>query len=115
VQVGTSFLKRTQEKLFEGARALIERRPELAYYFDDLISPKMLSGGDSHETKLTAALEAHVALRVEAERLIAAYVAPESDRPTIVNELITLFDGPQQRDAQKLAAEALGEAGENAA
>ena len=50
-----------------------------------------------------------MALRVEAERLIAAYVAPESDRPTIVNELITLFDGPQQREAQRLSVEALGE------
>jgi hypothetical protein len=50
------------------------------------------------------------ALRVQAERLIAAYVAPESDRLTIVNELITLFDGPQQREAQRLSVEALGEA-----
>jgi hypothetical protein len=48
------------------------------------------------------ALKAHVALRVEAERLIAAYVAPESDRPTIVNNLITLFDGPQQRERRGL-------------
>ena len=51
----------------------------------------------------------NVALRVQAERLIAAYVAPELDRPTIVNELITLFDGPQQRQAQRLSVEALGE------
>jgi hypothetical protein len=29
-----------------------------------------------------------------AERLIAAYVAPESDRVSIINELIALFDGP---------------------
>jgi hypothetical protein len=32
------------------------------------------------ETALTAALDANVALRVQAERLIAAYVAPESNR-----------------------------------
>jgi len=44
------------------------------------------------------------ALRVQAERLIAAYVAPESNRAAIVNELIALFDGPQQREAQRLAA-----------
>lgn len=47
---------------------------------------------------------------VQAERLIAAYVAPDSDRQAIINELITLFDGPAQREAQTLAAEALDEA-----
>ena len=62
------------------------------------------------ETTLTAALDANVALRVQAERLIAAYVAPESNRAAIVNELIALFDGPQQREAQRLAAVALGRA-----
>jgi hypothetical protein len=58
------------------------------------------------ETRLIAALDAHVALRVHAEELIATYVAPESDRATIINALITLFDGPHQREAQRLAAEA---------
>jgi hypothetical protein len=61
------------------------------------------------ETKLAAALDANVALRVQAERLIAAYVAPESGRAAIINELIALFDGPQQREAQRLSREALGE------
>jgi hypothetical protein len=56
--------------------------------------------------QLEAALRANVALRVPAERLIAAYVAPESDRPTIINELIALFDGPAQREAQMLEAQA---------
>jgi hypothetical protein len=103
VAVGTPFLERTQDKLQERARAIIQRRPELADYFDGFTLDA------SGETKLTAALKANVALRVEAERLIAAYVAPESDRPTIVNELITLFDGPQQREAERLALEALAE------
>ena len=62
------------------------------------------------ETTLTAALDANVALRVQAERLIAAYVAPESNRAAIVNELIALVDGPQRREAQRLAAVALGRA-----
>jgi hypothetical protein len=62
------------------------------------------------ETQLEAALRANAQLRVQAERLIAAYVAPESDRPAIINELIALFDGPAQREADRLAAEALGEA-----
>jgi hypothetical protein len=59
--------------------------------------------------KLEAALRANAALRVQAERLIAAYVSPESDRAAIINELITLFDGPAQREAQRLASEAFGE------
>jgi hypothetical protein len=41
--------------------------------------------------------------------LVAAYVAPESERATIINELISLFDGPEQREAQRLALEALGQ------
>jgi hypothetical protein len=57
------------------------------------------------ETKLIAALDAHMALRVQAEELIAAYVAPDSDRATLIDALITLFDGPQQREAQRLAAD----------
>jgi hypothetical protein len=61
-------------------------------------------------TKLETALRVNAALRVQAERLIAAYVAPESDRAAIINTLIVLFDGPAQREADRLAAEALGEA-----
>ena len=63
------------------------------------------------ETKLTNALLANAKLREEGERLIAAYIEPESDRPTIINDLIRLFDGPVQREAERLAAEALGDPG----
>ena len=49
-------------------------------------------------------------MRDQVERLIAAYVAPESGRAAIINELIALFDGPAQREAERLATEALGEA-----
>jgi hypothetical protein len=42
----------------------------------------------AHETELEAALVANAALPVQAERLIAAYVAPESKRIAIINELI---------------------------
>ena len=59
--------------------------------------------------ELEAAIRVNVALRVRAERLIAAYVSPKSDRAAIINELITLFDGPAQREAQRLASEAFGE------
>ena len=59
--------------------------------------------------QLEAALRVNAALRVQAERLIAAYIAPESDRVAIISELIRLFDGPAQREAQRLTREALGE------
>jgi hypothetical protein len=49
-----------------------------------------------------------VRLREEGERLVAAYVAPESDRPAIIDKLIRLFDGPAQREAERLTREALG-------
>jgi hypothetical protein len=36
-------------------------------------------------------------------------VSPQSlTRATLIDALIKLFDGPQQREAQRLAAEALG-------
>jgi hypothetical protein len=64
----------------------------------------------AREIQLEAALRVNVALRVRAEQLIVAYVSPESNRAAIINELITLFDWPAQREAQRLAAMALGEA-----
>ena len=60
--------------------------------------------------KLEAALRVNSVLRVEAEHLLAAYIAPELDRGAIINDLIALFDGPAQREAERLAAEALGDA-----
>ncbi len=110
VEPGAPFLERTCEKLKERARAIIERHPELAYYFDDVISARTASKHNSREGRLEAALHANISLRVQAERLIAAYVAPESDRGVIINDLIILFHGPAQREAERLAAEALGEA-----
>jgi hypothetical protein len=60
--------------------------------------------------KLEAALRVNAALLVHAQRLIEAYTAPESDRVAIISELIWLFEGPAQREAQRLTDEALGEA-----
>jgi hypothetical protein len=108
VEVGAPFLERTCDKLKERARALVERRPELEHYFDDFASAKAVPG-PARQAQLEAALRANAALRVQAERLIAAYVSPESDRAAILNELIALFDGPGQRQAQMLEARALGE------
>ena len=112
VEVGAPFLERTRDKLLERARAIVERCPELIHYFDDPTLRDATREYPRDITLTTAALVAHVALRIQAERLLAAYVAPESNRADIINELITLFDGPQQREAQRLAAEALREAGE---
>jgi glycine cleavage system regulatory protein len=61
------------------------------------------------EIKLTDALRANAKLREQAEELIAAYIEPGSDRPAIINQLIHLFDGPDQREAERLGREALGE------
>jgi hypothetical protein len=46
-------------------------------------------------------------VRVQAEMLISAYIAPRPDRSPIINELTALSERPQQREAQTLAAEAL--------
>jgi hypothetical protein len=111
VEVGAPFLERTRDKLLERAsdrRAL--PRINTLFWWSDLERRNQRVPRDI--TLTTAALVAHVALRIQAERLLAAYVAPESNRADIINELITLFDGPQQREAQRLAAEALREAGE---
>jgi hypothetical protein len=59
--------------------------------------------------ELEAALRVNAALRVQAEWLIAAYIAPESDRVAIIAELVRLFDGPAQREAERLTCEAFGE------
>jgi hypothetical protein len=37
VEVGAPFLERTHDKLRERARAIIERRPELEHYFEDVL------------------------------------------------------------------------------
>ena len=61
------------------------------------------------EIKLTDALRANAKLREQAEELIAAYIEPASDQSAVINQLIRLFDGPEQREAQRLAQAALGE------
>jgi hypothetical protein len=58
-------------------------------------------------SRLEAALRLNVALRVRAEQLIAAYIAPGSDRAVIIGELVNLFDGPGQLEAKRLAEAAL--------
>ena len=59
----------------------MERRPELEHYFDDFAPAKAVFGHNPREAQLEAAFRANAALRVQAEGLIAAYVAPESNCP----------------------------------
>jgi hypothetical protein len=54
-----------------------------------------------------AALSALNALIVEAQEDITRYHVKEIDQAELVKRLIRLFDGPEQREAQRLAAEAL--------
>ncbi len=61
---------------------------------------------------VSAALAAKWRCAFEPSDFIAAYIEPNSDRAAVINELITLFDGSQQREAQKLTSEALAGDGE---
>jgi hypothetical protein len=77
---------------------------------ESLIAPAAGNRRDRTRKSARSALRSHSALRVQAERLVAAYVAPESNREAIINKLIVRFDGPAQREARMLTAEAKGEA-----
>ena len=59
---------------------------------------------------LEAALRAEDALIRDAQSEITLYLAKEIEAPELVNRLIALFDGPEQRRAQRLAADALAAA-----
>jgi hypothetical protein len=59
--------------------------------------------------QLEPAIRAQGALIADAQREIERYLAKESEAPELVNRIIRLFDGPEQREAQRLALEALGE------
>jgi hypothetical protein len=63
--------------------------------------------------KLESALRAEDALITEAQRLLTNYLSKQTEPADLINNLLWLFDGPQQREAQKLAAEALGETGDH--
>jgi hypothetical protein len=64
---------------------------------------------DKRTLKLEAALRAQAALTAEAQAQIARYLSREIELLALADGLIRLFDGPQERDAQRLAHEALGE------
>jgi hypothetical protein len=58
---------------------------------------------------LEPAIRAQNALISEAQAEITRYLAKEIEASELVDRLIRLLDGPQQREAQRLAREALGE------
>jgi hypothetical protein len=57
--------------------------------------------------ELEAALRANLALIVEAQRLLADYRSKRTQAPALIDNLLLLLDGPQQREAKELADKAL--------
>jgi hypothetical protein len=60
-------------------------------------------------TQLEAALSAQSALIEEAQAEIINYLSGQIGSPEFIDRIISLFDGPQQREALRIAREALGE------
>ena len=60
-------------------------------------------------TGLEAAVRAQDEIIAEAQGLLTRYLAKEIELPALLDRLLTLFDGPRQREVQRLAREALGE------
>ena len=56
-----------------------------------------------------AAIRAQAGLISEAQELLTRYLAKEIEAPALIEGLAKLLDGPQQREAERLAREALGE------
>jgi hypothetical protein len=59
--------------------------------------------------ELEAAVRAQDELIAAAQGLLTRYLAKEVQSAELINNLLTLLDGPQQREAQRLVREALGE------
>ena len=59
--------------------------------------------------ELDAAVRAQNALIAKAQRLLTGYLSKEIELPALIDGLLRLPDGPQQRQTQRLVAEALGE------
>jgi len=59
--------------------------------------------------ELESALRAQAALFFEAQSLLTAYLSKQIESPLLIDRLLKLLDGPEQREAERLAREALGE------
>jgi DNA-binding response OmpR family regulator len=64
---------------------------------------------DSRAARLEAALRAEDALIVGAQMEVERYLTKQFEASELVDRLIRILDGPEQREAQRLAREALGE------
>jgi hypothetical protein len=58
--------------------------------------------------ELESAIRAQDALIAGAQKLLTDYFS-KGNRPALIDRLLKLLDGPQQREAQRLAREAIGE------
>jgi hypothetical protein len=59
--------------------------------------------------ELEAAVRAQAGLIAAAQGLLTNYLSKEIEAPALIDSLLRLLDGPQQREAQRLAREAMGE------
>jgi hypothetical protein len=64
---------------------------------------------DERTIQLETALSAQSALIEEAQAEIARYLSKQMESWEFVDRLIRLLDGPRQREAKRLAQEALGQ------
>jgi hypothetical protein len=64
---------------------------------------------NDRNAELEAAVRAQDNLIAEAQRLLTRYLSKEIEARTLADNLLKLFDGPQQREVQRLSREALGE------
>jgi hypothetical protein len=63
----------------------------------------------SRETQLEAAVRAQDALIVQAQMEVERYLSKQFEAAELVDRLIRILDGSQQREAQRWARQALGE------
>jgi hypothetical protein len=59
--------------------------------------------------ELEAAVRAQDVLIAAAQGLLTRYLSKEVESAELIDDLLRLFDGSQQREVQRLAREALGD------
>jgi hypothetical protein len=64
---------------------------------------------DDRTAELESGVRAQDELIAEAQPLLTGYLSKETERAELIDNLLKLLDGRQQREAQWLAREAMGE------